>query len=181
LAPFPIQDYLSPRDLKHLKRLYGIGGLSYGNLSSRKDEGSFWMSAAGCNKADLKHVGQDLLLVKGYNDDTKAMQISVPANLSPNRVSVDAIEHWMIYTEHPDVGAIIHIHAWIDGVKATEINYPCGTIQFAEAVAELIKQEPEPARAIIGLKNHGLTITGPDLDDILERIEGRVIPQVPMT
>ena len=180
-APFPIQNYLSPRDLKHLKRLYGIGGLSYGNLSSRKDEGSFWMSAAGCNKADLKHVGQDLLLVKGYNDDTKAMQISVPANLSPNRVSVDAIEHWMIYTEHPDVGAIIHIHAWIDGVKATEINYPCGTIQLAEAVAELIKQEPEPARAIIGLKNHGLTITGPDLDDILERIEGRVIPQVPMT
>jgi ribulose-5-phosphate 4-epimerase/fuculose-1-phosphate aldolase len=180
-APFPIQDYLSPRDLKHLKRLYGIGGLSYGNLSSRKDQGSFWMSAAGCNKADLKNVGQDLLLVKGYNDDTKAMQISVPANLSPNRVSVDAIEHWMIYSEHPDVGAIIHIHAWIDGVKATEINYPCGTIQLAETVAELIKQEPEPARAIIGLKNHGLTITGPDLDDIFERIEGRIIPQVPMT
>jgi len=177
-TPFPIQDYLSPRDLKHLK---SIGGLSYGNLSSRKDHGSFWMSAAGGNKADLKHVGQDLLLVKGYNDDTKAMQISVPANLSPNRVSVDAIEHWMIYSQHPNVGAIIHIHAWIDGVKATEINYPCGTIQLAETVAELIKQEPEPARAIIGLKNHGLTITGPDLDDIFERIEGRVIPQVPMT
>jgi ribulose-5-phosphate 4-epimerase/fuculose-1-phosphate aldolase len=180
-TPFPIQDYLSPRDLKHLKRLYGIGGLSYGNLSGRKDRGSFWMSAAGCNKADLKHVGHDLLLVKGYNDATKAMQISVPANLSPNRVSVDAIEHWMIYSEHPNVGAIVHIHAWIDGVRATEINYPCGTIQLAKTVAELIRQEPEPARAIIGLKNHGLTITGPDLDDIFERIEGRIMPQVPMT
>ncbi len=179
-APFPIQQYLSSRDLKHLKRLYGIGGLSYGNLSSRKDDSRFWMSAAGCNKADLKKVGQDLLLVKGYDSGSKAMQISVPANLSPNRVSVDAIEHWMIYSEHPDVGAIIHIHAWIDGVKATEINYPCGTIQLAQTVAELIKREPEPARAIIGLKNHGLTITGPDLDDIFERIEGKVIPQVPM-
>lgn len=179
-APFPIQEYLSSRDLKHLKRLYGIGGLSYGNLSSRKDNSSFWMSAAGCNKANLKKIGQDILLVKGYDSDSKAMQISVPANLTPNRVSVDAIEHWMIYSEHPDVGAIIHIHAWIDGVKATEINYPCGTIQLAQTVAELIKQEPEPARAIIGLKNHGLTITGPDLDDIFERIEGRVMPQVPM-
>lgn len=179
-APFPIQQYLSSRDLKHLKRLYGIGGLSYGNLSSRKQGSSFWMSAAGCNKADLKRIGQDVLLVKGYDSDSKAMQISVPSNLSPNRVSVDAIEHWMIYSEHPDIGAIIHIHAWIDGVKATEINYPCGTIQLAQNVAELIKQQPEPSRAIIGLKNHGLTITGPDLDDIFERIDGRVMPQVPM-
>lgn len=179
-APFPIHEYLSSRDLKHLKRLYGIGGLSYGKLSSRKDNNSFWMTAAGCNKADLKKIGHDILLVKGYDSESKAMQISVPSNLSPNRASVDAIEHWMIYTEHPDVGAIIHIHAWIDGVKATEINYPCGTFQLAQVVAELIKQEPDPARAIIGLKNHGLTITGPDLDDIFERIDGRVIPQVPM-
>jgi ribulose-5-phosphate 4-epimerase/fuculose-1-phosphate aldolase len=64
-APFPIDEYLSPRDLKHLKKLYGIGGLSYGNLSSRKDKDSFWMSAAGANKADLKKIGQDILLVKG--------------------------------------------------------------------------------------------------------------------
>lgn len=179
-APFPIQEFLTPRDLKQLKRLYGIGGLSYGNLSSRKDDSRFWMSAAGCNKANLKKIGHDILMVKGYDSDLKAMQISVPSNLSPSRVSVDAIEHWMIYTEHPDVGAIIHIHSWIDGVMATEVNYPCGTIQLAQTVAELIKMEPEPARAIIGLKNHGLTITGPDLDEIFERIDGRIIPQVPM-
>lgn len=179
-APFPIDEFLSPRDLRHLKKLYGIGGLSYGNLSSRKDKNSFWMSAAGANKSDLKKIGQDILLVKGFDSNLKAMQICVPSNLSPNRVSVDAIEHWMIYTEHPDIGAIIHIHAWIDGVKATEINYPCGTIQLAQTVAKLINEEDEPSRAIIGLKNHGLTITGPDLDDIFERIDGKVIPQVPM-
>lgn len=179
-APFPIQEYLSPRDLRHLKKLYGIGGLSYGNLSSRHDGERFWMSAAGADKADLKKIGQDILLVKGYDADSKAMQISVPSNVSSKRASVDAIEHWMIYSAHPEVGAIIHIHAWIDGVKATEINYPCGTIQLAQTVADLIKQEEEPSRAIIGLKNHGLTITGRDLDDIFERIGGRVIPQVPM-
>jgi len=178
-TPFPIQDYLSPRDMKHLKRLYGIGGLSYGNLSSRKDH-TFWMSAAGCNKADMKTIGKDILLVKGYESASKAMHLSVPSNLSPSRVSVDAIEHWMVYAEHPEIGAIIHIHAWIDGVKATEMNYPCGTIQLAEAVAKLIKEQEEPAKAIIGLKNHGLTITGPDLEDIFERIDGRILPQIPM-
>jgi ribulose-5-phosphate 4-epimerase/fuculose-1-phosphate aldolase len=70
-APFPIQDYLSARDMKHLKRLYGIGGLSYGNLSSRKDRHAFWMSAAGCNKADMKTIGKDILFVKGYDPSSK--------------------------------------------------------------------------------------------------------------
>lgn len=178
-TPFPIQDYLNSRDMKQLKRLYGIGGLSYGNLSSRKNH-AFWMSAAGCNKADMKTIGKDILLVKGYDPESKVMHISVPSNLSPNRVSVDAIEHWMVYSEHPEVGAIIHIHAWVDGVKATEMNYPCGTIQLAQAVAKLINEQEEPARAIIGLKNHGITITGPNLTDIFERIDGRILPQVPM-
>ncbi len=86
----------------------------------------------------------------------------------------------MIYKEHPNVGAIVHIHAWIDDVEATEVNYPCGTLQLAEAVAHLVRNADDPSRAIVGLKNHGLTITGRDLDDIFERIDGRVKTQVPM-
>ena len=86
----------------------------------------------------------------------------------------------MIYREHPNVGAIVHVHAWIEGTKATEVNYPCGTIQLAHAVADLVRESDDPARAIVGLKNHGLTITGPDLDDIFERIEGKIVPTVPM-
>ncbi|MEV2909599.1 hypothetical protein ABNF65_13355 [Paenibacillus larvae] len=46
---------------------------------------------------------------------------------------------------------------------------------------ELINRSEDPARAIIGLKNHGLTITGPNLDDIFQRIEGRIVRQVAMT
>jgi len=101
--------------------------------------------------------------------------------VEPRRASVDAIEHWMIYTNHPEVGAIVHIHAWMEGVPTTEINYPCGTLQLAKAVAEQIIRAEDPSRAVVGLKNHGLTITGRDLDDIFERIEGKIIPQVPMS
>ncbi|GAA0459482.1 class II aldolase/adducin family protein [Alkalibacillus silvisoli] len=180
-APFPIENYLNNRDLRQLKKLYGIGGLSYGNLSCREDENRFWMSASGINKADMKVIGQDMLYIKGFNQTKNAMEISIPPNITPKRASVDAIEHWMIYKEHPEVGAIVHIHAWADGVKATEINYPCGTIQLAERVAELIRNEDDPSRAIIGLKNHGLTITGRSLDDIFKRIEGRIQHQVPMS
>jgi ribulose-5-phosphate 4-epimerase/fuculose-1-phosphate aldolase len=180
-APFPLDKYLNDRDMRHLKKLYGLGGLSYGNLSARSDENHFWMSASGINKADMKEIGRDILYIKGYNDNNNFMEVSIPPNVTPKRASVDAIEHWMIYKEHPEVGAIVHIHAWMDGIKATEINYPCGTIELAETVAKLIRESENPTESIIGLKNHGLTITGPSLENIFNRIEGKIQRQVPMT
>jgi ribulose-5-phosphate 4-epimerase/fuculose-1-phosphate aldolase len=180
-APFPLHEILPPRDLRHVKRLYGIGGLSYGNLSVRKDETRFWMSASGVDKSRLQKVGRDMLLVKDYDADANAMRLSVPPNVKARRVSVDAIEHWLIYREHPEVGAIIHVHAWMQGIDSTQFNYPCGTYQLGEAVAEKVRRAPEPARTVIGLKNHGLTITGRSLDDIFTRIEGKLLKQIPMS
>ncbi len=180
-AAFPIEDLLPPRDLAHVRRLFGIGGLSYGNLSARKDARRFWMSASGVNKGALKTVGRDILMVKGYDPDRIVMLLSVPPTVEPRRVSVDAIEHWMIYTGHPGVGAIVHVHAWMDGVPSTHIQYPCGTLQLAQAVSDLVRASPDPNRAVIGMRNHGVTITGPNLSDILERTEGRIIPRVPMS
>ena len=180
-APFPIHELLDDRDLRHIERLYGIGGLSYGNLSVRKDKKRYWMSASGVNKANMKGVGRDMLMVKGFDRERNVMLLSVPPNMEPRRVSVDAIEHWMIYTEHPSVGAIVHVHAWMGGIKSTTINYPCGTIQLAQSVADVVRQAPDPARAVVGLKNHGLTITGPTLGDVFNRLEEGFIRQVPMS
>lgn len=56
-APFPIEDILGPRELRQVQLLYGIGGLSYGNVSTRyrgddiggvpdSDGPVFWMSAS---------------------------------------------------------------------------------------------------------------------------------------
>ena len=183
-AAFPIKDILSERDLRHVKRLYGIGGLSYGNLSARAlhDPGTFWMSASGVDKSKLETIGRDILLVTGYEPEKLQMRLSVPPGVEPRRVSVDAIEHFMIYREHPQVGAIVHVHAWWrDPIASTQVNYPCGTYELAYEVAELVRQAPDPARAVIGLKNHGLTITGPSIEEIFQRINGMIVPQVPMS
>lgn len=180
-APFPIHEILAPRELKHVMRLYGIGGLSYGNLSIRKDERRFWMSASGVNKGKLESIGHDILMVSDFDPVAPAIILSVPPDVKTHRVSVDAIEHWIIYQEHPSVGAIMHVHAWMDGISSTEVNYPCGTIQLAAAVAELVRQAPDPQHAVVGLKNHGVTITGESLDEIFARIDGKIIPQVPMS
>jgi ribulose-5-phosphate 4-epimerase/fuculose-1-phosphate aldolase len=180
-SPFPVEEYLSGRDLRHVMRLYSVGGLSYGNLSARKDETRFWMSASGVDKSKLETVGTDILMVKDFDDERGIIVLSVPPGIEPRRVSVDAIEHWMIYQAHSDVGAILHMHAWMEGIAATDVNYPCGTQELAVAVSDLVALEPDPAHAVIGLRNHGITCTGESLSEILDRVAPKVLRQVPMT
>ena len=180
-APFPVHEFLNERDLRHVMRLYSVGGLSYGNLSARKDKTRFWMSASGVDKTQLEVPGRDILMVTNYDEAKAKIVLSVPPGIEPRRVSVDAIEHWMIYQGHPDVGAILHVHAWMEGIAATDVNYPCGTEELAVAVADLIAQERDTAHAVIGLRNHGITATGESLSEILDRIESSILRQVPMT
>lgn len=180
-APFPLEELLDDSALRHVKRLFGIGGLSYGNISARKDAKRFWMSASGVDKTKLEIAGRDILLVSDYDERRKRIIVSVPPDIEPRRVSVDAIEHWTIYQRHPGIGALLHVHAWMEGIAATEINYPCGTEELARSVAELLAREPDPHHAVIGLLNHGVTATGESLAEILDRIEPRVLRQVPMS
>src|SRR5262249_27065090 len=77
------EEILSERDLRHVKLLYGIGGLSYGNASSRRTaDGEFgpedWMSASGGGKSALIDVGKHILLVKGFDAERDTMILSVP-------------------------------------------------------------------------------------------------------
>jgi ribulose-5-phosphate 4-epimerase/fuculose-1-phosphate aldolase len=185
-APFPLTQFLDQDLIDHLFRLYQIKGLSYGNLSIRNkhydtDGTTFWMTARGVDKSQLKGIGKDILLVKGYDMISGEMLISVPPEYDQRiRVSVDAVEHYMIYREFPETGAIVHVHAWINNVLCSTQTYPCGTRELAESALALLKNTPVPERAEIGLKNHGLTITGPDIRDIFDRIRGRLIINVPM-
>jgi hypothetical protein len=180
-APFPVEQLVSAEDLRRIKRLYAIGGLSYGNLSAKKDAERFWMSASGVDKSKLEEPGRDILLVSGYDADTRRIILSVPPAVEPRRVSVDAIEHLLIYRQNPAVGAILHVHAWIDGIDATDINYPCGTEELAASVASRVAAASDPAHTVIGLRNHGITATGDSLSEILDRTEPRLLRQVPMT
>jgi len=185
-TPFPLEDVLDKESIEHLFNIFSIKGLSYGNLSIRDHipelgANTFWMTARGVNKAKLNGIGQDILLVTGYDEETQQILVSTPpVHDIRARVSVDAIEHTLIYRAFPNVGAIVHVHAWMKDVPCTRQNYPCGTSELAEEVVELLKQTDQPHRTVVGLKNHGLTITGPDLNDIFNRIRGNLLTTVPM-
>jgi ribulose-5-phosphate 4-epimerase/fuculose-1-phosphate aldolase len=185
-TPFPLHAILSPEDIDHLYRLFQVKGLSYGNLSARErisgfDFHTFWMTARGVDKSNLQAPGRDLLLVTGIEEESGKIQISVPPQYDPKvRVSVDAVEHELIYRTFPGVGAVVHVHAWMDGIKCTRQNYPCGTLELAAEVVNLLKKESRPERSIVGLKNHGLTLTGHNLDEIFDHMTGRIRTEVPM-
>ncbi|MBE3557249.1 MAG: class II aldolase/adducin family protein [Firmicutes bacterium] len=180
-TPFPLEEVLDEHERRHIMKIFGIGGLSYGNISCREEDGRFWMSASGVDKSKLEQVGRDILLVKGYDAQHNAMRLSVRPDLSPRRVSVDAIEHWMVYQEHPEIGAIVHVHTWMEGIPTTQVNYPCGTREVGLAVSELLRQQPDPGHAVLGLKNHGINITGESIEEIFERVGDRILPTVPMS
>ena len=185
-VPFPLRDVLTEDALRQLYKIYGITGASYGNLSARESVPqlgpcTFWMTGRGVNKADLRLVGRDVLLVKGFDHAAGAALIAQPPGADARaRVSVDAVEHELIYRTYPEVGAIVHAHAWIQGVPCTRQNYPCGTRDLAAEVAALLRTVPDPVRAAVGLKNHGLTITGRTLEDIFSRIRGSLLREVAM-
>ncbi len=185
-APFKLEEVLTEDLIREVYRLYEVKALSYGNLSVRNtsdpsQQNSFWMTARGVNKAQLKGVGQDILLVTGLNESNGHMQVSVPAVYDRRvRVSVDAIEHHMIYQRFPKINAVVHVHAWIDGVVCTSQNYPCGTLEMANEMIELLKTTDCPEKAEVGLKNHGLTLTGGSLDEIFQRFDGRLHTSIPM-
>jgi len=177
---FDMKGVLTGRDMRLVMKYFGLKQISYGNLSARRDADSFWMTGRGVDKGKLSRIGHDLLLVKGYDEAARTIVCSVPPGNDPTaRVSVDAIEHYAIYRAVPGARAIVHVHAWIDGVPATLQSWPCGTQQLADEVAGLVLAAPDPSRATIGLKNHGLTLVGRSLDEILERIEGRLTQEIP--
>jgi len=185
-APFPLREVLSEELIQQLYSLFEMKGLSYGNLSTREripelGETTFWMTARGINKAQISQVGKDVLLVKGFDYSQGRALVSVPPVYDPKaRVSVDAVEHELIYRTFPDVGAIVHVHAWMKDVPCTRQNFPCGTKELAEEVTDLLKQTERPAETAVGLKNHGLTITGPSLDKIFDNIRGNLLKEVAM-
>ncbi|MEM7245054.1 MAG: class II aldolase/adducin family protein [Acidobacteriota bacterium] len=178
-SPVALDEFLSAEDRHLLKAIFGVQQLSYGNLSVREPGSGFWMSGRGVDKARLETLGRDIFLVSDHDVDAGTLEVRVPPGVLGGKVSVDALEHALLYERFDEVGAILHVHAWLPGVDATSQSWPCGTVELASDVCELVARQADPGQAEVGLRNHGLTLTGPDLPSLFARIEGRLVKEIP--
>ena len=170
------------RDLRTIKRLYAIGGLSYGNLSARKDADRFWMSASGVDKSKLDEPGRDILLVSGYDADggqdrpERAARRRAAPRLGRRDRALDDLPRAPRRSARSSTST----------PGSTGSRRPTSTTRAArrsspKTVAALVAAAPDPAHAVVGLRNHGITATGDSLGEILERIRPNLLRQVPMS
>ena len=169
-----VLDGLSDRARRRFFKVLGQKQVSYGNMSARHDADVFWMSGRGVNKAKLDVIGKDILLVSKFDPDAREIHITVPPGFEDSRASIDSSIHATIYREFPEIGAMIHIHWFVDGIVYTDEHYPCGTIELCESTLDGLKQTDDPQRTILGLANHGIIVTGNDLEDCWAQIEAKL-------
>jgi len=167
-------DGLSDRARRRFFKVLGQKQVSYGNMSARHDDEVFWMTGRGVDKAKLDVIGKDILLVSKFDPGAREVHITVPPGFDDSRVSIDSSIHASIYREFPEIGAMIHIHWFVDGIVYTDEHYPCGTIELCESTLDGLKETDNPLRTILGLANHGIIVTGADLEDCWTQIEAKL-------
>jgi len=169
-----VLDGLSDRARRRFFKVLGQKQVSYGNMSARHDGDVFWMTGRGVDKAKLDVIGKDILLVTEFKPAEQEIHITVPPGFEDSRGSIDTSIHAVIYREFPEIGAMIHIHWFVDGIVYTDEHYPCGTIELCNSTLEGLKQTDNPVRTILGLANHGIIVTGADLEDCWTQIEAKL-------
>jgi len=165
---------LSDRARRRFFKVLGQKQVSYGNMSARHDGDVFWMTGRGVDKAKLDVIGKDILLVSEFNPGEREIHVRVPPGFEDSRVSIDSSIHATIYREFPEIGAMIHIHWFAPDIVYTDEHYPCGTIELCESTLDGLKQTDNPVRTILGLANHGIIVTGSDLEDCWAQIEAKL-------
>jgi ribulose-5-phosphate 4-epimerase/fuculose-1-phosphate aldolase len=169
-----VLDGLSERARRRFFKVLGQKQVSYGNMSARHAGDVFWMTGRGVNKAKLDVIGKDILLVSKFDPDAREVHITVPPGFEDSRASIDSSIHAAIYREFAEIGAMIHIHWFVDGIVYTDEHYPCGTIELCESTLNGLRQTDDPLRTILGLANHGIIVTGADLEDCWAQIEAKL-------
>jgi len=167
-------DGLSDRARRRFFKVLGQKQVSYGNMSARHNDEVFWMTGRGVDKAKLDVIGKDILLVSKFAPDAHEVHVTVPPGFEDSRVSIDSSIHAAIYREFPEIGAMIHIHWFVDGIVYTDEHYPCGTIELCESTLDGLKATKDPGHTILGLTNHGIIVTGADLEDCWGQIEAKL-------
>lgn len=165
-------DLLHPADqlVMMMHRIYyrGMTTTSGGNLSVKDTDGSVWITPSGIDKGNLRRDDIMRILPDGTFQGR-------------HRPSSEYPFHLAVYTQRPDIGAVLHAHSpglvacsivrRIPEVLMTpEIFQVCGKVSMAPyalpgstLLGEKIAAEFAKGYSVVMLENHGIVIGAPDI------------------
>ncbi|MBU0732222.1 class II aldolase/adducin family protein [Patescibacteria group bacterium] len=133
-----------------------------GNLSFRTENGCI-ITGTGTDLG--KATIYDLVEVTGFNEEKKEIQAK-----GIKEPSSEAFLHLKIYQKIGKINAVFHGHTLdIPNVPVTDKEYPYGTLELADSVADLA----EKTNFLIA-KNHGFFSLGRTMDDAGKQIINKI-------
>lgn len=159
--------------LNHWTWLFGQIGLTpihqegaYGNMSYRDDQGAFVITRTGMIPEETLNP-ENYTCVSGYDEEDGFI---TRGSYEP---SSEALLHYRLYQEHPDIQAILHGHLDILNQYASALGVPVtptfceyGTPELAQSGVELVSSN----HPLIILKDHGFVSTGCSIDEAGNRM-----------
>ena len=167
-----IPDYLRINELRHWCKVFHKNDLApyypggtHGNMSFRikPDSTSFVITSARSSFA--KELPADsFFTVFEVDMDAATLSVSGSKNREP---SSEAMLHYAIYKQRPDVQAILHghcktisQHSEIMDIPTTKEYVESGTMKIVESVLEVLGQH-----SFIEIKNHGFMSMAGSIDE----------------
>ena len=133
------------------------GGGHAGNVSFRNHKG-FIITAGGVHKGGL--TPKNFVQILSCNPDTR--KVDAEGELEP---SSETFMHHLVYSDRPDINAIIHVHDHLVEKHAGELKipstktvHPYGTLELAQEVARSVGK-----KKFIVIKGHGVLSMGKSL------------------
>jgi len=141
-------------------RLFALGligetsdGIGYGNISQRTGKHSFFITATQTGK-QATLTQDEYTFIENYDFDS--FTVFSKGQLKP---SSEALSHAMIYEVHPEIGAVIHVHAaalWQmmiqENALATTAEY--GTADMVQEIANLYQDKDPFTHNAFVMKGH---------------------------
>ncbi|ODS42830.1 MAG: hypothetical protein MSIBF_06035 [Candidatus Altiarchaeales archaeon IMC4] len=137
----------------------GVVAKAVGNISVRIG-GGMLITGAGSDLGDMS--AEDIVYVGDYRAGVcRARGKKEPSSETPM--------HWSVYSEFPEVNAIVHVHdkAVMENgavIKTTEREEPYGTPELAGQVVDALR----PDNRYIIIKNHGCLAVGKTLSEAVK-------------
>lgn len=131
------------------------GGLGFGNLSKRMQDGTFLITASQTGHLDTL-TADHYSRISGFDPDRNLVR-----SRGLNPPSSETMTHLAVYNSIPDIQSVLHVHCpdiWNLsanlGLPVTDPSIECGTTEMFYEVQRLLKFHENRQRGILAMGGH---------------------------